>query len=135
MDTPDTRERYVGYILETLRRRSRHTPEPRAHKLLLLELLLLLLLLAPLILLLLLHHLLLLLLSSTLPWDIFQAMLKPLLDPCTRLNKCKLVDMPMILEEVMFLIRACWANSRYLLLLLLLLPQPLLPTLLTHQYL
>jgi len=41
-------------------------------------------------------------------------MLKPLMEPCTRLQKCKLEDMPVILEEVMFLVRAIWANSQFL---------------------
>ena len=41
-------------------------------------------------------------------------MLKPLMDPCIRLQKCKLEDMPAILEEVMFLVRAIWANSNFL---------------------
>ncbi len=41
-------------------------------------------------------------------------MLKPLTEPCIRLQKCKLEDMPAILEEVMFLVRAIWANSQFL---------------------
>jgi dynein heavy chain len=45
--------------------------------------------------------------------DNFQ-MLAPLVDPCTRLTKCQLTDMPSILEEVMCLVRAIWANSRFL---------------------
>lgn len=41
-------------------------------------------------------------------------MLKPLQEPCTLLNKSALIDMPKILEDIMFLVRACWANSQYL---------------------
>jgi hypothetical protein len=41
-------------------------------------------------------------------------MLKPLQEPCMLLNKSALIDMPKILEDIMFLVRACWANSKYL---------------------
>ena len=41
-------------------------------------------------------------------------MLKPLYDPCLRLNKSSLTEMPAILQDIMFLVRACWANSKYL---------------------
>lgn len=41
-------------------------------------------------------------------------MLTPLGDPCTRLSQCKLDEMPGILEEIVYLIRAIWANSSHL---------------------